>query len=379
MVSPVSMLLNGQVQEWLGECRTSKTRRSYESNIKRFFTWYGKSVDEFISLDQREMRHLALRFQNEHENLNHNTIYGILTSLNSFLRYLDMPIDFKGKRVKPMPDLDSHTFSNGDLSKMFDVGSTKEKALLALGCSLGWEISAVLELTRDFLQGLVDRAKSENQSFIFFISRRRKTGAARLGVLNPNALEWVGKWLTESQNMQKRKRKENRKQADQPLSPVFDITDEGVNKMLRRLAKDAMIVATGRVHFHRIRGWVMSGLSRAGFNEFQIKYLMGKAIPLADMTYLQTLQQEIEQRYPDAYEQCLNLKPRIQERLIKDLTKRTDEEMDDMKAKIAGLEGQLNAMKKMLETSAEWLVSEGDRRHVAEEKLKEMKAKGEAV
>jgi hypothetical protein len=288
-------------------------------------------VDEFLSLDQREMRHLALRFQNEHENQNHNTIYGILTSLNSFLRYLDMPIDFKGKRVKPMPDLDSHTFSNGDLSKMFDVGSTKEKALLALGCSLGWEISAVLELTRDFLQGLVDRAKSENQNFIFFISRRRKTGAARLGVLNPNALEWVGKWLTESQNMQKRKRKENRKQADQPLSPVFDITDEGVNKMLRRLAKDAQIVATGRVHFHRIRGWVMSGLSRAGFNEFQIKYLMGKAIPLADMTYLQTLQQEIETRYPDAYEQCLNLKPRIQEKLIKDLTKATTEELEKMK------------------------------------------------
>jgi len=247
-----------------------------------------------------------------------------------------------------MPDLDSHTFSNGDLSKMFDVGSTKEKALLALGCSLGWEISAVLELTRDFLQGLVDRAKSENQNFIFFISRRRKTGAARLGVLNPNALEWVGKWLTESQNMQKRKRKENRKQADQPLSPVFDITDEGVNKMLRRLAKDAQIVVTGRVHFHRIRGWVMSGLSRAGFNEFQIKYLMGKAIPLADMTYLQTLQQEIEQKYPEAFEQCLNLKPRIQEKLIKDLAKSTTEEIEKLKEEGLASQSTINIMTKQI-------------------------------
>ena len=52
----------------------------------------------------------------------------------------------------------------------------------------------------------------------------------------------------------------------------------------------------------------MSGLSRAGFNEFQIKYILGKAIPFTDMTYLQTLQQEIEIKYPKAYE-YVNIKP----------------------------------------------------------------------
>jgi hypothetical protein len=51
----------------------------------------------------------------------------------------------------------------------------------------------------------------------------------------------------------------------------------------------------------------MSGLSRSGFNEFQIKYLVGKPIPMQDMTYLQTLQQEIEERYPKAYEHFLNI------------------------------------------------------------------------
>ena len=309
MVIEVSILEHSSVKDWLSECRAFKTRRTYEANIKRFFAWYGQTVDEFLKLDPKDMRHLALKYQNEHEDLNRNTVYGVLTALNSFLHFSDMPIDFKGKRVKPMPDLDSHTFSNGDLAKMFDVGSTKEKAVLSLGCSLGWEISAVLELAREFLQSQINRAKSENQQFVYFISQRQKTGAARLGVLNPNAIEWVGKWLDESRVTQKRKRKETRKTRDHVESEVFDITEGGVNKMLRRLAKDAQIVATGRVHFHRLRGWVMSGLSRAGFNEFQIKYLMGKAIPLADMTYLQTLQEEIEQRYPDAYEQCLNLKP----------------------------------------------------------------------
>jgi len=362
MVIEMSVLENSQVQAWLSECRAYKTRRTYESNIKKFFAWYGQSVDEFLKLDQRDMRHSALRFQNENEGLSRNTVYGVLTALNSFLHYMDMPIDFKGKRVKPIPDLSSHTFSNGDLAKMFDVGCTKEKALLSLGCSLGWEISAVLELGKEFLQSLVNRARSENQHFVYFISRRKKTGAARLGVLNPLALEWLGKWLDESRDMQLRKRAENRKIEDQFVSDVFDMTDEGVNKMLRRLAKDAQLVVTGRVHFHRLRGWVMSGLSRAGFNEFQIKYLMGKAIPLGDMTYLQTLQQEIEGRYPDAYEQTLNLKPRIQERLIKDLTKQAAQEIEQLKEERDEFKARLERIEKFMD------------KHIAEQekKLKEI-------
>jgi hypothetical protein len=78
--------------------------------------------------------------------------------------------------------------------------------------------------------------------------------------------------------------------------------------MIKRLAREAHITKTGRIHTHLIRKWVMSGLSRAGFNEFQIKYILGKAIPLSDMTYLQTLQQEIETKYPKAYE-YVNIKP----------------------------------------------------------------------
>jgi hypothetical protein len=215
---------------------------------------------------------------------------------------------------------------------MFEIANTKQKALLALSCSLGWEVSAVLELDRKTLSGLVDRAKSENQQFIYFISQRHKTGAARLGVLNPLCLEWLGKWLTESKGMRFRKRKLDKKTKDRVVSEVFDITAEGANKIMRMLARQAGIVTTGRIHFHKLRGWVMSGLSRSGFNEFQIKYLMGKAIPMTDMTYLQTLREEIEEKYPTAYESYLCLKPSIQERLIKDVTQRATQEIEKLKA-----------------------------------------------
>jgi integrase len=329
---------NKLVNEWLDECRSPNTRRTYAVRIQRFFNWYGQPIEEFLNLGPKEKRHTALRFQNEHPNENPNSVIGDLTALNSFLSYLDMAIDFKGKRVRPRPDLNSHVFSNGDLSKMFEVGGTKEKAVIALACSLGWEVSAILELDRQTLTSLVARARSEKQQFIFFNSQRKKTGALRLGVLNPLALEWLEKWLTESSGLKARRRKEDRKTRDRVVSPVFDLTAEGVNKMLRRLAKEAQTVTTGRVHFHKIRGWVMSGLSRAGFNEFQIKYLMGKAIPLADLTYLQTLQQEIEERYPAAYERYLNVKSEASVKAVTELTRQMGQQAQELSQKTVEIE-----------------------------------------
>lgn len=63
----------------------------------------------------------------------------------------------------------------------------------------------------------------------------------------------------------------------------------------------------------------MSGLSLAGLNEFQIKFLVGKAILATDMTYLYGLQQQIEERYPEAFENYLYLKTPV--RAVVDLSK----------------------------------------------------------
>lgn len=82
----------------------------------------------------------------------------------------------------------------------------------------------------------------------------------------------------------------------------------------------------------------MSGLSRAGFNEFQIKYLMGKAIPLADLTYLQTLQQEIEERYPAAYERYLNVKSEASVKAVTELTRQMGQQAQELSQKTVEIE-----------------------------------------
>lgn len=288
------------VTEWLEECRTQSTRQLYSKNIRLFQEWYAKPLQEFLDLDAKAMRHEALKFQSflaerltkRKALMTANSIISALTALGSFCTFNDKTLNLRGKRLRTRIDLSSHVFTNGELGRLFDIASVEEKAILATFCSLGWEVSSLLELKRAYIESLIKQAREEGKKFIFFQSQRPKTGALRLGVLNPLAIEWLGRWIEQSSGER-----------------LFRYTTkEGVNFMVKRLAREAHITKTGRIHTHLIRKWVMSGLSRAGLNEFQIKYVLGKAIPLSDMTYLQTLQQEIETKYPVAYE-YVNIKP----------------------------------------------------------------------
>ena len=337
------VLEHPKVKSWLDECRTNTTRQVYMSRVKCFFRFYKGTVDEFLSLPQEEKRHLMLMYQNREARA--NTSNGTLGAMNSFLDTLEMKVNFKGKRRRVELDLTSHHFSTETRPRMFELGNTKEKALISLACSLGWEVSSILGFPRKQLQGYVDRAKAECKQFCYFMSQRKKTGVPRLGVLNPLALEWVGKWLLECKDASLRKRKADKVTVDRVVSEVFDLTEEGANKILRRLACEAHLSTTGRVHFHKLRGWVMSGLSRAGWNDWQIKFLVGKKIPATDSTYLDGLQQQIEERYPKAYEEYLNLQRPI--KAVTELTKILEEskvKIEGLNAKVSKLEATIKEM-----------------------------------
>jgi len=288
------------------------------------------TVEDFLKLDSRKQRHLALRFQNEQPEENPNTIYSVLTAIASFLDYYDKPIRWKRARIKPRPDLSSHVFSNGDLSKMFQIGNVKEKAMLTLSTSLGWEINGILRLKRKVLRDHIDRAREVGEKFVYFKNLRQKTGVQRLGVLNPLAIEWVDRWLKESEHMKPMKRKHDREARINIVSEIFDMTAEGFNIMLRRLARKAQLKLTGRVRFHALRKWVMSGLSRSGFNSWQTKFLVGKSIPMSDATYLNSLENEIRERYPEAFENYMNLNPQVNMKAVSGLSKDLEEKTEEI-------------------------------------------------
>ena len=128
---------------------------------------------------------------------------------------------------------------------------------------------------------------------MFIPQVRKKTNVKGLLVINPLAVEWLEKWI--SQN---------------PKDKLFPIArKDSVSITLRKLAKQSQIKLTGKIRFHNIRAWTMSSLSKAGLNSFQIKFHIAKKVPSSDATYLRTLAEQIKERYEtsDLYPKYMNI------------------------------------------------------------------------
>jgi len=95
------------------------------------------------------------------------------------------------------------------------------------------------------------------------------------------AIEWVSKWLIKSEDKK-----------------VFSLSPDQINKDLQRFAEEAQIRTPGSVSFHAFHAWVFSSLVKAGFSEFESKYIVGKKIPLSDATYL-SLEEGIKEKYKE--------------------------------------------------------------------------------
>jgi len=341
------------VKEWLSEFGNQITRYKYADRLLKFFQDTKLAVADLQKREPKELKHLLLQYQSEQQraNIPQNSILAVITVVRSFCSSLDKPIKFRrGQLGKLQADTSSHVFSNGDLRTIFEVGNTTEKAIIATSASLGWEISAFLELERDKVSRLIAHAKANSEEFILFEDIRQKTGANRLAILNPLAIEWLSKYL------------ETAKHSGDKL---FDLTSDGINKMLNRLARTSGLKTTGSVRYHNIRKWLMSRLSRCGFNEFQIKSIIGHSIPLQDRTYLQTLTEEISEKYPKVYDEYLNIYPKVnvgakgeltakidgQNRLISDLT----HTVDALKQEIFEIKEANRETKAKLEAFAELL------------------------
>jgi len=283
------------VRSWLNEFSNPRTRRNYTYGIRAFFNAVDFTPAEFIKLSQREIKQAVLGFQKKlkDEGVADGKISVTTITVRSFLSSQDVVVKFRRNQlVAGGADNSSHVFSNGDLNRLWSVGGAFEKALIACACSQGWEVSMFLGQSRDKIQRRIEHAEQNGVKFVFFMDKRDKTGAERLCVLNPLAIECLKNYFAVRSD-------------DDPR--LFPITQDGVQKMLYRLAKDANLKTTGALRFHNIRKWLMSRLSRCNFNEFQIKFVMGKSIGISDGVYLQTLQSEIEEKYPTVYNDYLNI------------------------------------------------------------------------
>jgi len=346
------LLKNPLVSEWLAEIRRETTRETYRYRFSNFLEYHAITPEALLRLPQKEARTLCLRYQNEKTQEAENTRLGVLSTVSSFLAHHEQPIYWKrNQKIKPRVDTSSHIFTNGDLTKMFEVADIRDKSLLALATSLGWELDGFIDLKRETIRQLLERAKANDEQFIYFQNIRQKTGVPRLGIINPLAVEWLTKWLTVSETLEKQKRKSTSRRitSKERVSNVFDLTGNGVRYALQTLAKKANLKLVGRVRFHNLRKWTMSGLSRSGFNEFEVKYCVGKSIPMTDFVYLTNIADAIKEKYPSAFDHYLNLSATT---ISHDLAKKTLEvkkENRKLKEKLADHSARMAKIESLLE------------------------------
>ena len=341
----MSEKMTDPMQEWLSEYPKESTRGVQARRFKLYLEWTGKTpqqlVDEFAN---KKARSQILKFQNyllneyqavdKHgkpkakKGLSQNTAKGIIGAVRAFYTSQCQTVrGLKGKIVKTtLPVQKEHIFSTTDLKKMWHVADTRGKAILACATSLGWEVSAIRGMKRDFFEALVKRARSEGQDFIMFEDIRAKEGEIRLGILNPIAIDSLERWLEKTR--------------DSPSKWLWSngnggrITDDTFNNIVKNLVDEANIVTIGKIRFHLIRKWLMGALTSAGLGEFETKIIMGKAIPASDRTYLQILQQTAYKKYQQAYAEHLSLVSYTNNHLrIEDIQETVERLMQDEEAR----------------------------------------------
>ena len=285
------------MEEWLSEYTKKGSLRHYRRQFQYFLYWSKTTPKKLVAdFDNRMMRSLILKYQAHLlKGYASNTARMMVNIVRAFFTSQCEPIrGLKRKVVSVKKAKGEHVFSLSDLQKVWHIADTRDKAIISVGASLGWEASAFLNMERDFFESLVKRARDQNLDFIGFEWQREKTGAEQYGILTPCAIDSLERWLSHKDNKAK-------------ATLWSGLTSEGLNKILKRLVEEANIVTIGRVRWHLLRKFLMATLSKSGLNEWEVKIILGKAIPTTDLTYLQTLKESAFEKYREAYPQNMSL------------------------------------------------------------------------
>lgn len=299
------------LNKWLTTGYSNERSQELSKNrFQTFLEWTQKTPKQLIEeFEQKRTRDLILSFQtylkNDHiiekgarkgkKGMSDNSTRAYVMTVRAFYNSQCEPIKgLRNKIVSARLAIGEHAFSVSDLKRIWHIANTRDKALIACGCSLGWESSAILNMKKEFFANLVKRARDQEQEFICFDTVREKTSSKQIGILNPCALDSLERWISKNTNT---------------TSALLwnGLTQDGLNKILKRLTKEANIVTMGKIRWHLLRKWLMNTLSASGLNSFEIKIILGKAISASDATYLQTLKQTAFEKYKKAYPNAMSL------------------------------------------------------------------------
>lgn len=210
---------------------------------------------------------------------NPNTTLSRIGSVRSFFSHEASSITLN-RLPKPQMAKNEHRFTVAELRKIWMIGDVESRTRLSVALSLGWGVSDFLSLRRMFIDDVLKHV--DQDGYAAFDWTRKKTGARTRGLLNPDSVRDLTAYLETVHDGRER---------------LWTCrTSTGVNFWLRSLVKKAGIARNGKIRFHLLRKFVYDTVSSTcGINE--AKLLTGKAIPLADATYLHGLEDRLLERY----------------------------------------------------------------------------------
>lgn len=349
--------------DWLSQYRGS-TFINYKAAFKMFYKWQKKTdvdptEDQLVEFSKelvkeyrdnpidfsKNMGKFVIKWQNVmlDQGVRRNTARLRVMALRSFFQSETNGIKVKNGVIAAEEEAyDEHQFSLEDLRRMFKVGDLKERTILVTAVSLGWGVADFSNLKRDFVKDLVNKAVESNEKFYPFDWERGKEKSKILGILNPDALEYLAQWLAY-----------NEKYGSTWLwgdGASEKLDDESFSEIMKRLVERAQIKTTGKIRFHLIRKYVMDSMSR-NMNAYEVKLLVGKKIPISEKTYLRGLKNSVFEKYIKAYPTTLCLSANGNNVATTEKIKNLEAEVSNSKEILVEHDKEVNQLKAQLDES----------------------------
>ena len=325
-------------EEFLETIQNPSTRKGYRQGIKKFREYYGKTVKEILNqrkddLTQKtgenliEYKNRAVRFSKEIEKFHSsmldngfstNSARNFTIGIRQLFRFYQMPVQIRAgsKVTKTVKTSKSFPLRIEHVRKMFDIADIRERVILSMATDLGLRVGDFISIKKDDLPSL------DQETPIPFDTMTGKEEVVAYGFLSQETVDILKIYIPTLT------KKDNPYMF--PSNGKSHISDEWLNKLLKRLAKKAKIPMNKKsLTFHCFRKMLLSASIDSGIGLTAGKKLVGKAIPQSDDTYLTTV--NLKKKFTQLKKfQTIKQKPQIETETIETLQKAVSKLQEDL-------------------------------------------------
>ncbi len=297
-----------EYRKWF-EGQKPVTRNRNARKLKAFCDWIGKTPEQILreyesaqnkKAWQRERKKEIEAYYNHLKEKGYKINYCRTEPLGILKFHTRHTETIKeGTKCFDAPQLpeNEYIFTQSDLRKAFYYSDLENQTLLSLAVALGYSSIDFLELESEKLGQLVKEAKDKGLDFIQWIGKTRaKTSIQPRSHLTPEAIHCLSDYLP----ILEKKYNGLPKYLWCNEKGTGHITNEGLNKKLKRILKNANVQTYGKhVKFHEIRKFLYSTLQAK--NRDIAKVITAKKVSLSDLTYIPNLDAECLRIFKESY------------------------------------------------------------------------------